>query len=151
MDATKNLGLEKPALSNSFGELLEAINLNSGKLDGLPLPVGFGSNTQMDYLKLSNGVILMWGHIEHGKNYPCSTAWATAAGWASKDFTVNYPVPLVDANPVVFAIATADVNPDTWVLKRAQTYTAFTGCYLCAISETANDKKCDILVIGRWK
>lgn len=149
MVSTKNLGLGKPALSNSFGELLDAMNLNSDKLDGLPLPIEYGSNTQMEYIKLAGGVVIMWGHIEHGKRYPCCKQWATAV--ASDDFVINYPIPLVNDKPVVFAIATANINPDTWIMKRTQTYTALTAFYLCAIAETENDKNCDIMIIGRWK
>lgn len=151
MEVTKNVSLEKPAMSHTFEQWLEAMNGNSDRLDKLPLPVAYGGNNQMEYLKLANGTIAMWGHIEHGKNYPCTTPWDAAAGYASKEFTITYPVALVDDSPTVFAIATADVNPDTWVLKRSQGYTSFTGCYLCAVEETRNAKQCDLFVLGKWK
>ena len=150
-ELTEALGLAKPPISDTFKNWLDAMNGNSDKLEALPLPVAHGSNSQMEYLKLSNGTIIMWGHFNHGKNYPCWKEWASTAGYASDDFTINFPQALVDANPTVLAFARADQNPDTWVLKRSQSYTSFVGCYLCAIEETHNIKECDILVIGKWK
>ncbi|MEG0991001.1 hypothetical protein [Gordonibacter sp.] len=102
-------------------------------------------------MKFANGKVMMWGRIDYGKNYPCTTAWAASAGYASKDFTLNFPIPLVSANPVILPHCIADCNPDTWVLTRSTSYTTYVGCFLCAISETVNVKTLNMLIIGDWK
>ena len=153
MENTKNINLEKPALSNTFGELLEALNLNSDKLDELPLPIGYGKNSQMEYLKLSNGTVVMWGRLAHGQNYPCNETGAGGDYYTSKLITVNFPIPLVNANPTVLPNVHGEVYSDVFFLQRSVSYTNITGFYYCRYNDTTakNNKNLNLLVIGKWK
>lgn len=150
-DTTTTLGLEKVSTANTLPEWCDMFNNNLDVLDGFPLPIEYGKNDTMEYVKFSNGKVIMFGRVNHGKNYPCTTAWAASAGYASKDFTLDFPIALVNSNPVIVSHCIADVNPDTWVLTRSTSYTQYKGCYLCAISETSNTKILNMLIMGDWK
>ncbi|MBX9032676.1 hypothetical protein [Gordonibacter massiliensis (ex Traore et al. 2017)] len=154
MDSTTNINLEKPAQSDTFAQFLEAINLNSDKLDALPLPVGYGSNSQMEYLKLACGVIAMWGHFDHGSNYKCTTTLIPGTSYCSKSFKVNYPIPLVDSNPVVLTSCVDSAAIECKASPRAASYSSVDIIYYCPTEEPSNStrtKSCDILIIGKWK
>ena len=140
----------KLAINKTFKEWMDSFNSLLDTLASLPLPIAYGKNTQAKYLKFANGTVWMWGHIDHGKNFPCTDAWG-GGQFASKDFTITYPIPLVEEEVVVIPFVAASVNADTWVLKRSQSFTNFVACYLCAVSETVNVKTLDFLIIGQWK
>ena len=144
----------KIALSSTFEKWMGSFNDLLAKLDELPLPVGFGSNSQMDYLKLANGTVLMWGAVSHGQNYPCGTHGGGGEGYyTSKSLTVNFPLPLVSESPTVITSVRANEYADVFFLQRTATYTNFTGCYYCRYDDSAvaNNKDLNVLVIGRWK
>lgn len=140
----------KIALSSTFEQWMGSFNDLLAKLEELPLPVAFGSNSQMGYLKFANGKVMMWGRVDYGRNYPCTSAWG-GGQFASKDFELNFPIPLVNSDPVIIPHVMASVNADTWVLTRSTSYTTYKGCFLCAVSETDNVKTLNMLVVGDWK
>lgn len=148
---TKNLKLDEPALSDTFGTWLEMFNGNMGKIDSLPLPIEYGKNTTMEYVKLANGKIVMWGMLDHGTKYPCKNAWTK--GFLSDTVTVDFPVALVKNTPTVLAMAEADTWKDVTVCPKDITYTTFTFKYwhVADDSTISNPKKCHIIVIGDWK
>lgn len=151
--ATTNLNLDEVALSNTFGQLVEMFNGNMDILDGLPIPIEYGKNTTMEYLKFSNGKVAIWGRVEYGTKYPCTSPWASSAGYASSNFTLDLPIALANNNPVVIPHVIADKNVDMWCLTRNTTYTTYTGCFLCAINDSSNinSKTLNMLIIGDWK
>lgn len=154
METTKNVLLEKPAMSHTFEQWLEALNGNSDKLDALPLPISSGSNSQMEYIKFANGAIAMWGHFDHGSNYKCVNEYIPNTSYVSKKFTVNYPVALVKDNPVVLTSCVDSRAVECKASPREASYTSVDVYYYCP-SEEASDstrtKSLDILIIGKWK
>lgn len=149
--ATTNINLTEIAQSQTFGEWLEAFNENMGTIDGLPIPIEYGKNTTMEYLKLSNGKIIMWGKIDHGTKYPCNSP--SNRNYISSTFTIDFPIALVNNNPTVIATVQASKWSDCWFLQRTTTYTNVTGCYMCIgnDSNASNSKSLNIIAIGDWK
>lgn len=149
--ATKNLKLDEVELSNTFGQWLESFNGNMGKIDALPIPIEYGKNTTMEYLKLSNGKVIMWGRLNHGTKYPCTSSWTR--GYLSDKVTIDFPIALANSNPAVFAMAEATAWKDVAVCPTSVTYTTFSFKYWHASNdaEANNSKTCNILVIGDWK
>lgn len=149
--STKNLKLDEPALSDTFGTWLEMFNKNMGTIDELPLPIAYGKNQTMEYLKFSNGKIAMWGRLDHGTKYPCKNAWQK--GFLSDAVTVDFPIALVNNTPMVLAMAEADTWKDITVCPTNVTYTTFTFKYWHVANDSivTNSKKCNVLVIGDWK
>lgn len=148
---TKNLKLEEPALSDTFGTWLEMFNGNMGKIDELPLPIEYGKNNTMEYVKMANGKIVMWGRLDHGTRYPCKHSWTR--GFLSDAVTVDFPIALVNNTPTVLAMAEADVWKDITVCPTNVTYTTFTFKYWHVADDSAqnNSKRCNVIVIGNWK
>lgn len=141
----------KLALNKSFKNWMDAFNSLLDKLDELPLPIAFGSNSQMQYLKLANGKVLMWARIDYGKTLVCTSVWPSG-NYASANFTINFPIPLIVDTPVIFAHVSADdLHPDIIATTRAVTYTSVKGCFVCRSSETDTSKVLNLLVIGDWK
>lgn len=154
--ATNNINLEEIALSQTFGQWLEAFNNNMGKIDTLPIPIEYGKNTTMEYLKLSNGKVIIWGRIEYGTRYPCGSVWPSG-NYVSEDFMIDLPIPMTKTNPVVIphvlSSAKDNKNPDIWFVTRETTYTTIRGCFLCKVNDSAavNSKALNLLIIGDWK
>lgn len=148
---TKNLKLDEPALSDTFGTWLEMFNKNMGTIDELPLPIAYGKNQTMEYLKFSNGKVVIWGRLDHGTKYPCVNAWQK--GFLSDAVTVDFPIALVNNTPTVLAMAEADTWKDVTVCPTNVTYTTFTFKYWHVANDSSinNSKKCNVLVIGDWK
>lgn len=151
--ATSNINLEEIALSQTFGEWLEAFNDNMGIIDELPIPIEYGSNTTMEYLKLSNGKVIMWGRIDHGANYPCNTP--SLSNYASAMFTIDFPISLTSTTPMVVGTPQGNAGSwaDLWFLLKEVTYTSLSGYYLCPSNDSgrAGTKSLNILIIGDWK
>lgn len=149
---TENINLAEMAQSNTFGQWLDAFNANMGKIDALPLPVAYGKNTTMEYLKLSNGKAIMWGRLHLGSSYPCSTA--CDGGYKSDTFTIDFPIALSSATPTVLSEAKTWPYVNQTVFSTSVTYTTFTGCFFCPSDDTGASnmqKICHLLVIGDWK
>ena len=153
MENTRNLGLRKPAVSDTFANWLNANNYNMDKFDGFPMPMEKGSNSQLTYIKFSDGTTLMWGAINYGTQYPCKRPWAASAGYASDGFDINLPIALVSESYAFIPHVTANLNPDMWFVTQTQTFTRIHGQFLCAINDTShvNTKILNIVIIGRWK
>ena len=153
MENTRNLGLMKPAVSDTFANWLNANNSNMDKFDGFPMPMEKGGNSQLTYIKFSDGTALMWGAINYGTQYPCKRQWATAAGYVSDEFDINLPIALVSESYAFIPHVTANRNPDMWFLTRTQTFTRVHGAFLCAVNDSANvnTKVLNLVIIGRWK
>lgn len=151
--ATTNLGLDEVALSNTFGQLVEMLNGNMETLDGLPLPIEYGENNTMKYLKLSNGKVVMWGRIAHGTKYPCSSL--SLGNYASSLVTVDFPIALANNTPTVLATPQGFGWADLFWLTKNVTYTTLSGYYLCPNNDSGvsggNSKVLNLLVIGDWK
>lgn len=149
--ATKNTGLVEVSQSETFGNWLDAFNTNMGKIDALPIPVEYGKNTTMEYLKLSNGKVIMWGRIDHGTKYPCSNV--VSRGYLSDMITIDFPVALVNNNPVVITQANATNWRDLLICPNKVTYTTYSFNYWMTINDSSanNAKVCNIIVIGDWK
>lgn len=153
MENTTNLGLMKPAVSDTFANWLNANNSNMDKFDGFPIPMEKGSNSQLSYIKFSDGTVLMWGAINYGTKYPCHIQWAASAGYASDKFDINLPVALVSESYAFIPHVTSNINPDMWFVTRTQTFTRVNGSFLCAINDSGNvnTKILNIIILGRWK
>ena len=153
MENTTNLGLMKPAVSDTFANWLNANNSNMDKFDGFPMPMEKGSNSQLTYIKFSDGTVLMWGAINYGTQHPCKSPWATASGYVSDEFDINLPIALVSESYAFIPHVTANINPDMWFVTRTQTFTRVRGAFLCAVNDSArvNTKVLNIVILGRWK
>lgn len=151
--ATTNINLEEISQSQTFGQWLEAFNGNMAAIDALPIPIEYGKNTTMEYLKFSNGKVVMWGRVSYGTTFPCTIMWAASAGYASGIFTLDFPIALTKSDPVVIPHVISDKNPDMWCLTISTSYTTYTGRFLCAINDNANvnSKTLNMLIIGDWK
>lgn len=151
--ATTNTNLEEVALGQTFGQWLNAFNGNMGKIDALPLPIAYGKNTTMEYVKFSNGKVFMWGRIEMGTKYPCSRPGTAAGGYLSDRFTIDFPLALTKSNPAVLSTVMADKYSDVQFYMNAATYTNMTGCFYCPGNDSSigNNKSLNVFVIGDWK
>lgn len=157
--ATGNINLGEVQLSNTFGQWVDIFNGNMGKLDALPIPIEYGKNTTMEYLKFSNGMVLIYGRIEMGTKYPSTTPWGTE-GFASDIFTIDFPIALTNNSPIVVPhviSVNADggmaANTDIWCLSTKVTYTAYQGRFF-ARTNTLNNKNSlslNMIIIGKWK
>ena len=149
--ATTNIGLQEVAQSQTFGQWLEAFNANMANIDSLPIPTEYGKNTTMEYLKLSNGKVIMWGRISHGTSYPCKTPWTR--GYTSDKVTVDFPISLTKNNPTALITVQADTWKNVIAAVDAITYTSMSFWYWCDADDSAvsNSKECNIIVIGDWK
>lgn len=152
-ELTANLNLELVDIGESIDAFVDAYNASMGALDALPLPSQTGSNSQMDYVKFTNGLVIMYGRLDLGTDYPCTRAAEDETYYTSSDLTITYPATLVDAAPVVLAHVAADPWSDVWWLTREASTTSMRGCFYCRgnDSEASNKKSLNILVIGRWK
>lgn len=150
--STNNAGFAEVIESQTFGDWLEAFNGNWSMLDGMPLPIEHGSNSQMEYIKLANGKVVLFGRIDYGTNYPCKNA-AAGGNYVSDQFTLDFPIALVKNNPVVLPHVIANNNPDMDVFTRSVTYSQYKGQFLCPLNDASlvNSKVLNIIVIGDWK
>lgn len=150
--ATTNMGFAEVVESQTFGDWLESFNANWAALDGMPLPIEYGSNSTMEYIKLANGKVVMFGRVDYGTNYPC-TNLAGNGNYASDQFTLDFPIALARNTPVVFPHVVANNNPDMDVFTRSVSYTQYKGQFLCPLNDSAmvNSKVLNIIVIGDWK
>lgn len=141
----------KRAIDTTFGEWIEKYNGLIDKLDGLPIPTAFGSNTTMSYLKFANGKIFMWGRIDCGTKYPCTDE--SGNGYCSATVDMSFPVPLVKDTPTVIPYVQAYPWSNVWFLSRTVTYTGLNGFfYSQSMDKNANNKKIiHLLVVGDWK
>lgn len=141
----------KAVLSNTFKQWMDSYNALIEKIESLPLPIEFGSNTQMQFLKFANGKAFLFGRIDMGTKYPCHKVWG--AGYGSDDFSISFPIPLTKADPVIIPHVMREIDPDTIALTRAVTYTTYTGCFYCTVEDGADAraKQLNLLVIGDWK
>lgn len=151
--ATSNMKLEEVALSQTFGQFLEAFNANMGKIDALPVPIAYGKNTTMEYLKFSNGKVIMWGRIDYGTRYPVKNPWLQTggAGYASDEFTLDFPIALADNAPVVIPHCFDSARVEMFVVTTGVTYTTYKGRFWSAATGHEGPKVLNILVIGNWK
>lgn len=149
--ATTNINLEEIAQSQTFGQWLEAFNDNMGKIDALPIPIEYGKNTTMEYLKLSNGKVIMWGTIGYGTTKPCSLPWNT--GYSSETIYLDFPIALTNSNPTLIT----HVQCSQWIAcecySRNITYTQAQIWFVSDINDSSSDnsKTLHLLVIGDWK
>jgi len=148
---TSSFGFMTPEASDLISDSLGHLGSNFEQIDGMPLPTEYGSNSQMEYFKFNNGILLMWGCLNHGLSMPCTLQWGF--GFASADFDIFWPVPLVAPNNAAIIVqGRAPYNPDLLALQRSIDASKGTFCYnFPAWSETNISKQFNIFVIGRWK
>lgn len=152
---TPNFLFSKPDASvDLVTDTLTALGQNFDKIDDMPLPLEDGSNTQLQYFKFANGVIFMWGSINHGTSYPCNIQWWE--GYASANFNIFWPVALVNpTKAAVFVQARSLANPDLMALQRSADTTKGVFCYYFpAWNEStaqAVSKEINVFAVGRWK
>lgn len=151
--ATKNMNFAEVDVSDTVGEWLDAMTLNFDKLDAMPLPIAYGSNSQMEYVKLANGTAVMWGRINYGTTYKCTIPWEDTggAGYASEVFTLNYPIALANATPTVIPHVIDDNRVETFAISVGADYTTYKGRFWSGASDNGGSKTLNILVIGKWK
>nr|DAV56323.1 MAG TPA: hypothetical protein [Caudoviricetes sp.] len=151
--ATNNINLEEIEQSNTFGQWLDAFNANMGAIDALPIPMEYGKNTKMEYLKFTNGKVAIWGRIDFGTTYICDQPWAE--GFGSKNFTIDFPIALTKSNPMVIphVMTGSGVYPDMFCVTRSTSYTTYTGAFVTSYSDALvkTPKILNILIIGDWK
>lgn len=149
--ATSNMHLEETALSQTFGQWLDAFNSNMSKIDALPIPMEYGKNTTMEYLKFTNGKVIMFGRIELGTKYPCYKPFSK--GYLSDTITIDFPIALTKNNPVVIPHVMADKFQDLTLYTQGVTYTTYKGCVYGNGNDSTvgNSKTLNIMVIGDWK
>lgn len=143
----------KISINRTFKEWMDAFNSLADKLDELPLPVAFGTNSKMKYLKLANGTIFMWGRVDYGKNFPCTVQWEGngGGGWASAEFTLDFPIALVSNSPVVIPHVFNTMRAETFCLETGVSYSAFKGRFWSAAEDNGGASTLNIVVIGDWK
>lgn len=160
MRKTANLNLSKPEPSDLMSSWLEAFNANMDQLDNsmLPLPSsrggsGTGGTGSLNFVKYSNGVCMMWGAIHHGTQYPCTREWSDAAGYASSDFTITFPVTLASDSFCFIPYVSTYNNPDMWCVTNTRNRDSVVCAYLCAVNDSGavNDKTLNVFIVGRWK
>ena len=152
--ATTNLNLDKVTTAQTVNTWVNYFNGNMDKLDAFPIPIASGSNSSFSYVKLANGVLVMWGHFEDGDK-PCYQAWAEwgGSGYASDRITVTYPVPTVDEHPAVFVSGRDSSRAEIMALVNDITATSARYFYWAptqASTASQGSKSADILIIGRW-
>lgn len=156
MAYTENFNLKTADASDLVSGFVADYNANLGKIDNLPLPVQTGGNTQLSYYKFADGTVFMWGRVDTGQRYVCSTEFEGHA-FASDAFTVTWPVTLAGTSPVVLANVETDVNPDIFVQTSNITASAGTFMFLANFNESTgaygpvNNKALHLFVVGRWK
>lgn len=149
--ATTNIGLQEVAQSQTFGQWLEAFNSNMAEIDGLPIPIDYGKNTTMEYLKLSNGKVIMWGNIDFGTNKPCNVPWNT--GYSSESFSVDFPIALTSTKTTIVT----HVQCSQWIACECYSKEInYTNALLWFVSDVNdslknNNKSLNIFIIGDWK
>jgi hypothetical protein len=148
---TQNFGFLKVEESDTVPAGLAALNNNFNKLDGMPLPFENGSNSQLQYFKFSNGLLLMWGRIKHGNAYLCNEQ--VGSGWYfSSQFDLFWPISLVDpANASVLMMAHSVNYPDLQILVRESTAAKARLNYAFPQNENWVPKEFSVFVMGRWK
>ena len=152
--ATNNMNLAKVELSNTFGNWLEAFNGNMDKIDMLPIPIEYGKNTTVEYLKFANGIIIFWGHFDHGTKYKCINTLVPGVSYASEYFTIDFPVALASTDMTLFTNAYDNRAVEIRIGLASSSYTSASFRYICPSAEDPAEnrtKTCDILVIGDWK
>jgi len=158
------LDMENIAISQTFADWVSAFNDNNDLLEDCPLPIsvvrggdGNSGSTGMYAMRLLDGTLVMWGHLEHGTK-DCSNDWASTggSGFASETVTVNYPIASV-TTPTVLARATDAGRCEVMCLPSRMdqpTLSAWKFVYWTPGSvylQSQGNKSLDILVIGRWK
>lgn len=153
---TKNLGLHEYSTAETGAEWCEALNSDNAKLDELPQVAESGGNSQLRYQKWTDGNVHMWGVIDTGRSYECSTPFESYA-FASPAFNVNWPVALAETPPMVQATVSTKGNPDIFVLTVNVDSSKATFCFLANFNESlhaygaTNIKILHLDVWGRWK
>lgn len=150
---TNNIHLDDVSLSQTFGQWLEAFNSNMGKIDALPIPMEYGKNTTMEYLKFTNGKVIMWGRVDFGSKYPVHLPWlqGSGSGYASDEFSIDFPLALVNNNPVVLPHVIDTKRVETFAITTSVSYTTYKGRFWSAATDNGGSRILNIIVIGNWK
>lgn len=156
MATTTNLGLQKPATSDTVSAFLTAHNANMDKLDGLPIPVGTVTSGTMTALKLADGTCLIWG-VTTFSNVVIGPSQYTGAYISDSTVSVNWPISL-KGTPTVLARCYTNHYSDVTVYNVSVSSTQWVGRFAAPFDESAHayytdvaDKYVHLLCIGKWK
>lgn len=153
METTTNFKLKKPAQSDTVAAAHQAMNDNMDTLDTLPVPIQSGKNSQLTYQKYADGVLHVWGCINHGSAYPCNQEVASATGYMSSQLTVNFPTSFVDTNYSVNMTVWSNGYWDTSAYLATKANGSLKMVYACALDDSTAStwKILSIDMWGRWK
>ncbi len=153
MANTENYNLKLADESDLVSEFVSDYNANLQKMDGLPLPVKSGSNSQLEYVEYSDGRVEMYGRIDYGTRMPCNIPGGDGTYYTSEMVTVTFPVPLVSTAPAVIAHVASDPWGDIWWLTREITNNYMKGLFYARGDDSASGTKkvLNVEVKGRWK
>lgn len=148
--ATTNLNLDKVTTAQTVNTWVNYFNGNMDKLDAFPIPIAGGSNSQLSYLKFSNGMLMMWGHIESGTSYPCNQPWENDT-YASSPIRITFPVPTDGTVPAAFVAGVDTHRTEITALRYNVTSEGMSIVYWSPSNlSNQGSKYCDIFVIGKW-
>ena len=153
METTPIFGLKKASEGDTVAAWHAALNDNMDALDALPVPVASGSNSQLSYQRYADGTLHVWGCVDHGTSYPCTTPVATATGFASATFTLNFPAEFAGTGYSLVASVAASAYPDTGVALTARAAGSVKCAYTCPLNDATagNRKVLSVDLWGRWK
>lgn len=153
METTTNFAFKKPTVADKAVDWFDAENYNWDAVDALPIPTQSGSNTHMSYQKFADGTLHVWGCVDHGTSYPCTNQVATATGFTSTAFTLNFPVAFAATTYALVASVSASAYPDTSVAISVKGTGSVTAYYACPLNDAdaANSKTVSVDMWGRWK
>lgn len=153
METTSNFGLKKPAQSDTVAAAWQAMNDNMDAIDALPVPVASGKNSQLRYQKYADGILHVWGCVDHGTSYPCSNQVASATGYMSSSFTLNFPAAFADTSYTCSTSVQANAYWDTSVFVASRSAGSIKLAYACPLNDASanNSKVLSIDLWGRWQ
>lgn len=153
METTTNFGFQKATVADSAVDWFNAGNANWDAVDALPIPTQSGSNSQLYYQKFADGTLHVWGCVDHGTSYPCTHQVATATGFTSAAFTLNFPVAFSSASYSLLVSVAASAYPDTGTAISSKGTGSMKAMYTCPLNDAdaANAKALSVDMWGRWK
>lgn len=153
MNTTTNFKLKKPAQSDTVATAWQAMNDNMDTLDALPVPIKSGKNSQLTYQRFADGVLHIWGCINHGASYPCNQPVAAATGYMSSVLTVNFPTSFVDTTYAVNMSVYSNGYWDTSAYLSTKNTGSIKMVYTCPLDDStaSTEKILSIDMWGRWQ
>lgn len=156
MATTTNLGLGKPATSDTVAAFLSAHNANMDKLDGLPIPMGTVTSGGMTALKFADGTCIIYG-VTTFTNVVIGPNKYSGAYISPSEITVSWPIS-IKGTPTVLAQCYTNHYSDVTVYNISTSTTQWKGRFSAPFDESAHEyfsdiseKYVHIVAIAKWK